>query len=53
MCDRSLREIITAQTKGSDASGLGVNPAYFALGDLAEGDNNLSVIRFYERLGAV
>ena len=51
MCDRSLREISTAQMNGSDASGLGKNPTYFALGDLAKGDNDLSVIRVYERLG--
>lgn len=51
MCDRSLREMVTAQMHGSDASGLGDNPAYFALGDLAKGDNDLSVIRVYERLG--
>jgi hypothetical protein len=48
MCDRSLREMIRGEINCFDASGL---PPYFACGDLPQGNNDISVIRFYERLG--
>jgi len=33
-------------------SGLGSSPPYLACGDLPKGYDDLSVIRFYERLGS-
>jgi len=36
----------------ADTSGLGSSPPYLACGDLPKGYDDLSVIRFYERLGS-